>query len=143
VLFPISLLVLVPKFGVSGAAVAVLVSFSASAIPAFRTCIRMLDLRMSDLVPKLMPLVAASVLMGAAMQLTLRLHLSSAASLGVGILVGTTIYGVAIVLLARPLLRTVWVGLRPGPSRRAKRRWADVDGVETPGRAISRRREHL
>jgi O-antigen/teichoic acid export membrane protein len=143
VLFPIGLLVLVPKFGVSGAAVAVLISFSASAIPAFRTCIRMLDLRMSDLIPKLMPLVVASVLMGIAMQLTLRLHLSSAAALGVGILVGMIVYGAAISLLARPLLNAVWVGLRPGPSRMANRRWADVDGVETPGRAISGRREHL
>ena len=143
VLFPITLLVLVPRFGVSGAAIAVLVSFSASAVPAFRTCIRMLDLRMSELVPRLLPLVVASVLMGLAMELTLRLDIPAAASLGAGITAGTAVYGAATALLARPLLSSAWAGLRPGPSRRAKRRWADVDGVETPRRAGSGRREHL
>jgi O-antigen/teichoic acid export membrane protein len=132
VLFPIVLVVLVPKFGVSGAAVAVLVSFSASGIPALRTCLRMLELRPAVLLPRLMPLVVASALMGGAMQLTLSLDLPSAVSLGAGILVGTAVYGAAVFLLARPLLSSLWEGLRPGPSRRAKRRWADVDGVETP-----------
>jgi O-antigen/teichoic acid export membrane protein len=132
VVFPISLLVLVPRFGVSGAAVAVLVSFTASAVPAFRSCIRMLELRMSDLLPKLLPLVVASTLMGIAMELTLRLRLAPAASLGVGIVAGIAVYGAATAVLARPLLSAVWAGLRPSPSQRAKRRWADVDGVETP-----------
>jgi O-antigen/teichoic acid export membrane protein len=143
VLFPISLVVLVPRFGVSGAAVAVLVSFSASAVPAFRACLRLLDLRLAVIVSRLMPLVVASVLMGAAMELTLRLNISPAASLAAGVLLGTAVYGASVVLLARPLLSAVYSGFRPGPSRRAKRRWADVDGVETPRRAISGRREHL
>jgi lipopolysaccharide exporter len=142
VLFPISLLLLVPRFGVSGAAVAVLVSFSASAVPAFRSCLRMLDLRISELVPRLVPLVIASVLMGTAMELTLRLNLDPALSLVAGILAGVAVYGAAAALLARPLLRSVWAGLRPGPSRRAKRRWAEVDGVTIPRRASSGRREH-
>ena len=143
VLFPIALIVLVPRLGVDGAAVAVLVSFAASALPAFRICLRMLELRASTLLSKLAPLFVASTLMGVAMALTLRLQIPPAASLAAGFLLGTAVYVAAVSILARPLLRSLRAGFRPGPSRRAKRRWADVDGVETTGRAISGRRERL
>ena len=39
--------------------------------------------------------------------------------------------------------RPRWPAPAPSPSRRANRRWADVDGVEITGRAISGRRERL
>jgi O-antigen/teichoic acid export membrane protein len=116
VLFPIGLVVLVPRYGVNGAAVAVLVSFSASGIPALAACMRMLELRASALLLKLMPLVVASALMGGAMELTLRLKAAPAVSLGAGILVGTAVYTAAVAALARPLLSAVWAGLRPGGS---------------------------
>ena len=143
VLFPIALIVLVPRFGVDGAAIAVLVSFAASAFPALRTCLRMLELRASTLFSKLVPLIVASILMGVAMALTLRLTIPPAASLTAGFLVGTAVYAAVVAILARPLLNSLWEAFRPGPSRRAKRRWADVDGVEITGSAISGRRERL
>jgi O-antigen/teichoic acid export membrane protein len=142
VLFPIGLIVLVPKFGVEGAAIAVLVSFSASGIPALRSCMRMLELRATTLLSKLLPLFVASALMGGAMELTSRLRIRPVESLGAGILVGGFVYIAAVAVLARPLLSAVWAGLRPGPRRRANRRWADVDGIEGTSPASSGRREH-
>ncbi len=114
VTFPIALIVLVPRFGVNGAAIAVLVSFAASSVPAFRKCMRMLELPGSALWPKLAPLVIASGLMGAALVLTLRLGLSPIASLLVGIPVGTAVYAAAVYVLARRLLSSVWAGIGPG-----------------------------
>lgn len=114
VLFPIGLVVLVPRFGINGAAIAVLVSFAASALPAYRICMRMLELRAATLVPKLIPLIVASALMGVAMVLTLRLNIPPAASLAAGILVGTAVYAAAVAALARPLLSATWASFRPG-----------------------------
>jgi O-antigen/teichoic acid export membrane protein len=114
VLFPIGLVLLVPRFGVNGAAVAVLVSFAASAIPAYQKCMQMLELRWSTLLPKLIPLVVASALMGVAMELTLSLKIPPAASLAAGLVVGSAVYMAAVAALARPLLSAAWAGLRPG-----------------------------
>ena len=98
----------------NGAAIAVLVSFAASSIPAFRVCMRMLELRAGVLLPRLLPLVIASAFMSAAMVAILRLPLPSAALLGVGLLAGGAVYAAAVFILARPLLSSMWAGLRPG-----------------------------
>jgi O-antigen/teichoic acid export membrane protein len=114
VLFPVALVLLVPRFGIDGAAVAVLVSFAASGIPAFVVCMRMLELRASVLLPRLRPLLVASTLMGVAMALTARASLPQAASLAAGVVVGISVYAASVFVLARPLLRSAWAGLRGG-----------------------------
>jgi O-antigen/teichoic acid export membrane protein len=141
VLFPIALVLLVPRFGINGAAVAVLVSFAASAIPAYAVCMRLLDLRASLLLPKLAPLILASMLMGVAMALTSRLALSPGSSLAAGLLVGVAVYAASVAVLARPLLRDAWESIGPGPSRRVMGRWAEVDGSVFPGQSSSGGRE--
>jgi len=140
-LFPVLLVVLVPRLGINGAAVAVLVSFAASAIPAYAVCLRLLDLRASALLPKLAPMILASTLMGLAMAVASNVPFSPGPSLAVSVFVGAAVYAAAVGVLARPLLRAAWKGLRPGPSRRDMGRWAEVDGGISPGGASSGGRE--
>ena len=101
------LLLLVPRYGVNGAAIAMVVSFSASGIPAIIVAMRLLRLRAAELGRALAMPALCSVVVGVVLLLMLR----PAASLGaIPSLLAFVVVGlVAYVLSAFALARGIWL----------------------------------
>ena len=114
VTFPIALVVLVPTFGINGAAWAVVSSFAFSALPAFRACMRLLDLRLAVVAKRLLPLIGSSIVMALAMSLMLRVKVQPVVDLADSLAVGVVFCLAATLVFARPVLRGIWAGFRLG-----------------------------
>jgi lipopolysaccharide exporter len=108
------LIVLSHRWGVVGAAAAVTTAFAASAIPAFVSAARLLEVGGGDLLRTLSRPIACSALLGAVL-LGLRppiAELPAAAALAVAVAAGAAVYVLAVAVLARAALSPVVSGLR-------------------------------
>ena len=114
------LVVLVPRYGVTGAAVAMVVAFAASGIPAVGVAMRLLQLGAAELGRALLMPALCSAVVGVA--LLAALHpaesLGPIPSLLVLVVVGLASYLASAFVLARGTWKPMWVALREKePSR--------------------------
>jgi O-antigen/teichoic acid export membrane protein len=109
-----ALLLLTPRYGVNGAAVAMVTAFSASAVPALISAMRVLDLEASELLRSVAPSLICAGLLGLTLALLVPAtdSLSAFASLALLATAGLIVYGAATALLARRTLAPMWVAVR-------------------------------
>lgn len=102
-----ALFFLTSAWGTTGAAVAMLLSLTTSAVPKAVLAIRLLHLSRSDLLGALgRPVLCAAVLSGVLLALQALLQdLGASAALGVLAAAGFAVYGTAVLILARGTLR--------------------------------------
>lgn len=114
-----ALVLLVPRFGVTGAAVAMVVAFSASAIPALVVALRLLHLPLRELARSLSPALACSATLGVALALLLPPSRAFPAPVSLAFLAacGIAVYVGSAATIARSTLRPMLVALRSRPSR--------------------------
>jgi O-antigen/teichoic acid export membrane protein len=108
------LVLLVPHYGINGAALAMVIGFSASGVPAFVSMARELRLGVPDLAVALGPSVLCSVLLGLTLAFMIGASgdLSPVASLTVVAAAGLAVYVAAAAVFARGALTPVWTALR-------------------------------
>lgn len=101
-----ALLILTPRYGVSGAATAMLVAFSASGIPAFVAAVRMLGLSGRELARSLAPLVLSSAVLGLGLFALVEASggVAPLVSLALVGFVGVGVYAGAVATFARGLV---------------------------------------
>jgi PST family polysaccharide transporter len=111
--FPFFLL-LTPAYGVSGAALALLLSFSVSGIPAMVVGARLLEVPLVQLLRALWPMLASSAASALVMVALLPASdsLPSAAAAILLVAAGGLAYVVGVALFARATLAPLWVSLR-------------------------------
>jgi O-antigen/teichoic acid export membrane protein len=106
---------LAPPYGVKGVALAVALSACASLIPSYRVALRILDLRLRDLLVRLeRPAVCSlppSVVL-VVFELSTWPHLQEAARLGVLVGCGICIYAVSVCAFGRAEIRTIAAAFR-------------------------------
>lgn len=109
-----ALILLVPRYSVTGAATAMLIAMCASSIPVLVVASRLLDLHLGELVRAVWPAFACSAVLGsalAALQAPAGL-LSPPLALAALAVAGLAVYGAAIAVLARGLVLPMWTTLR-------------------------------
>jgi O-antigen/teichoic acid export membrane protein len=109
-----ALILLVPAYGLTGAAVAMLVAYSCSSVPALIVAMRLLELRLIDLLRSLAPSLACSALLGLALALLLptRDWMSPALTLIVMFGVGSVVYICSTAVLAKSTVAPILLSLR-------------------------------
>jgi O-antigen/teichoic acid export membrane protein len=105
---------LIPRFGLSGAAIAMLVAFSASGIPSFVVAMRLVELKARELVRALWSALVCSLILALALALVTPAieGMTPVASLVLVAVVGTVVYLGAIAVFARSTVVPMWISLR-------------------------------
>jgi O-antigen/teichoic acid export membrane protein len=113
-LLPLALYLLVPRFELVGAALAMFLVLFSAAVPAQVLTLRLLDLRVMTLARALAPPATCALLLGGALALLGPASESMAPPLFLGILiaVGAAVYAAATALLARSVVVPMWTNLR-------------------------------
>jgi O-antigen/teichoic acid export membrane protein len=108
------LLVLTPSFDVSGAALAMVVAFSLSGLPALAVAARRLEVPVATLLRACAPIVLSSAAMAAVLLALLPVTESLPPAVAVVVLVvcGGAAYVAAAAVLARGTLAPIWVSVR-------------------------------
>jgi O-antigen/teichoic acid export membrane protein len=108
------LLVLTPRYGVTGAALSMVIGFSASGIPAFIWAVRLVGLRVGEFTRALAPTFVCSAILAAALGALLltRDYMGPAASLALFAVAGLGVYSAAIAVLARTAVQPIWSSVR-------------------------------
>jgi lipopolysaccharide exporter len=109
-----ALILLIPRFGLSGAAIATLVAFSASGIPSFVVAMRLVELKARELVRALWSALVCSLILALALALVIPASegMTPVASLVLVAVVGTVVYLGAIAVFARSTVVPMWISLR-------------------------------
>jgi O-antigen/teichoic acid export membrane protein len=109
-----ALIVLTPRYGVTGAAVSMVVGFSASGIPALIWAVRLVGLRAAEFVRALAPTLVCSAILAATLGALLltRDYMGAAANLALFVVAGLAVYSAAIAVLARPAVQPIWTSVR-------------------------------
>jgi O-antigen/teichoic acid export membrane protein len=109
-----TLLVLVPRFGLNGAAISMVIAFAASGVPALTHTMRLLDIGFRQLRHDLLRPVACSAILAVGLLLLLPVadRLPPVAGLVLISVCGTLLYVAAAAVVARPTWRPMWVSLR-------------------------------
>jgi O-antigen/teichoic acid export membrane protein len=111
-----SLVVLTPTFGITGAAVAMLIAVATSAVPALLVTWRALHVSAADVARALAPSFLCSTLLAIALTglLVSTTFLSPAARLMVLVAGGLAVYVGATAIFARSIVASTWASLRSG-----------------------------
>jgi PST family polysaccharide transporter len=109
-----ALFLLVPRFGIHGAPLALLVGAAVSAVPAFVVCLRLLGVTVGELVAALGAPVAAAACVAVTLAVSVELtsDLPALASLGIVALVGVCGYVAGTALFARRIVVAMWTNAR-------------------------------
>jgi O-antigen/teichoic acid export membrane protein len=109
-----ALILLVPRLGINGAPVALLVALALSGVPAFIVCLRLLSVTPKELAGALAPPFVAAGCVAAVLALAVVLtrDLSPLASLGLVGAAGIVGYIGSTALFARSIVSAMWTNLR-------------------------------
>ena len=109
-----ALLILTPRYGLTGAATAVLASQFGSSLPAIGVVMRRLRLRVGELVRALAPAALCSALLALTLALLLPAMETASPRVAVTVIIpaGLAVYVAATMVFARSVLAPVWLGLR-------------------------------
>jgi lipopolysaccharide exporter len=111
-----ALVLLTLAFGLTGAALSMLIAISASSFPAVAISARRVELSARELARSLAPSALCSLLLAVALGALLvsTRSLGSAALLGLLVAAGIAVYGTATALFARSVVSPMWLGIRAG-----------------------------
>jgi O-antigen/teichoic acid export membrane protein len=114
-----ALVLLTPRFGLEGAAIALVIAIGATVVPAVTVAARSVKLTARDFAQRLAPSVACSALLAATLSALLpeSRSMSPAASLAFLVSVGVVVYAAATALFARSVVVPMWLSLRGGGER--------------------------
>jgi PST family polysaccharide transporter/lipopolysaccharide exporter len=109
-----ALLLLTPNMGVNGAALAMLIGFSCSGIPAFAYALHLIGLSSLDVLRALGASLLSSALLAAALAglLWASVPLPAFGNLVLLAIAGLLVYGVATAVFARSTIAPIWASLR-------------------------------
>lgn len=109
-----ALILLTPRWGVTGAAISMLAGFAASGIPALVWAIHLVELRAGEFVRALAPSIACSGVLALTLGALLwtESHLGPAATLAVLAAAGLVVYVCSTALIARSTVRPMVASLR-------------------------------
>jgi O-antigen/teichoic acid export membrane protein len=111
-----ALVILTPRYGITGASVAMLIAVSVSALTSLGLTWRALHLRVRDVAGALAPSLLCSAVLAVALAALLRpsSSLSPAASLALLVSVGLVVYVAATIVFARSIVMSMWLSLGTG-----------------------------